>query len=73
MHIQLDGAEQAQRILSSQGLHSVQSGSDVRYALFCWKVTDRSYSRPDDLPPSSRTSAGDIGEMRMTYDGWDPV
>ncbi|KAK5394843.1 hypothetical protein LTR07_006600 [Exophiala xenobiotica] len=29
--------------------------------------------RPDDLPPDSRTSAGDIGEMRMTYEDWDPV
>ncbi|KIW98290.1 uncharacterized protein Z519_01874 [Cladophialophora bantiana CBS 173.52] len=29
--------------------------------------------RPDNLPPGSRTEAGDIGEMRMTYQGWDPV
>ncbi|EXJ74849.1 uncharacterized protein A1O5_01545 [Cladophialophora psammophila CBS 110553] len=29
--------------------------------------------RPDNLPPGSRTEAGDIDEMRMTYQGWDPV
>jgi hypothetical protein len=36
-------------------------------------IPDRFSSRPDDLPPDSRTSAGDIGEMRMTYEDWDPV
>ncbi|KAJ9602803.1 hypothetical protein H2200_012583 [Cladophialophora chaetospira] len=29
--------------------------------------------RPDNLPTGSRTEAGDIDEMRMTYEGWDPV
>ncbi|OAP57295.1 hypothetical protein AYL99_08033 [Fonsecaea erecta] len=29
--------------------------------------------RPDNLPPGSRTETGDIDEMRMTYQGWDPV
>ncbi|EXJ55608.1 hypothetical protein A1O7_08536 [Cladophialophora yegresii CBS 114405] len=29
--------------------------------------------RPDDLPEGSRTAAGDVDDMRMTYEGWDPV
>lgn len=29
--------------------------------------------RPDNLAPGSRTELGDIDEMRMTYEGWDPV
>ncbi|OAG34856.1 hypothetical protein AYO21_10961 [Fonsecaea monophora] len=29
--------------------------------------------RPDNLPSGSRTEAGDVDEMRMTYEGWDPV
>ena len=29
--------------------------------------------RPDDLPLGSRITQGDIGEMRATFDGWDPV
>jgi salicylate hydroxylase len=29
--------------------------------------------RPDDLPHGSRTIQGDIGEMRATFDGWDPM
>ncbi|KAJ9612792.1 hypothetical protein H2204_014897 [Knufia peltigerae] len=29
--------------------------------------------RPDNLPPGTRTETGDIDEMRMTYEGWDPV
>jgi salicylate hydroxylase len=29
--------------------------------------------RPDDLPHGSRTSQGDISEMRATFEGWDPM
>lgn len=29
--------------------------------------------RPDNLPAGSRTVQGDIGEMRQTFEGWDPV
>lgn len=29
--------------------------------------------RPDDLPPGTKTAAGDIGEMRATFTGWDDV
>jgi salicylate hydroxylase len=29
--------------------------------------------RPDNQPAGSRTAKGDIGEMRSTFEGWDPV
>lgn len=28
---------------------------------------------PDNLPAGARSVQGDIGEMRQTFDGWDPV
>ncbi|KAI1608241.1 putative salicylate hydroxylase [Exophiala viscosa] len=29
--------------------------------------------RPDNLPHGTRSSEGDISEMRATFDGWDPI
>ena len=29
--------------------------------------------RPDDLPQGVRTVQGDLGEMRMAFEGWDEM
>lgn len=29
--------------------------------------------RPDNLPENVRTTQGDLGEMRTTFEGWDEM
>jgi salicylate hydroxylase len=29
--------------------------------------------RPDNLPAGVRTGAGDLGEMKATFEGWDAL
>ncbi|KAF2091132.1 FAD/NAD(P)-binding domain-containing protein [Saccharata proteae CBS 121410] len=43
--------------------YPIRRGTEFNMVLLC----------ADDLPPDTKTMEGDIGEMRASFEGWDPI
>ena len=55
-------------------LHTIQCGPSVIMCHFCWMASSCwiSSRRPDDIPSGVHKIAGDIHEMRHSFQDWDP-